>query len=298
MKVERHGRNVHRFTFELSANEEQEFLLISDLHIDNPHCRRDLLKRDLDEAKKRGAKVIINGDFFCVMQGKADPRHSKKDIRPEHIGANYFQLVRDEAIEFMRPYAHNIALIGYGNHETTVLKRQEFDLLADFVTLLNERTGANVQLGGYSGWIIFGAMRRNTDTTTSLKLKYHHGYGGGGEVTKGIIQNQRQMAAVHGADIVWMGHVHEMYHVVDMAESLRSFRGDYKVVHKPVHHVRTSTYKDEFADGAAGYHIEKGRKIKPLGGVWMTVRIHREHGEVEKNMAVVEFKQTDTYYHQ
>jgi hypothetical protein len=36
MKVERYGRNVHRLTFELAANEEQEFLLISDLHIDNP----------------------------------------------------------------------------------------------------------------------------------------------------------------------------------------------------------------------------------------------------------------------
>jgi UDP-2,3-diacylglucosamine pyrophosphatase LpxH len=299
MKVERYGRNVHRLTFELAANEEQEFLLISDLHIDNPHCRRDLLKRDLDEAKKRGAKVIINGDFFCIMQGKADPRHSKKDIRPEHVGANYFQLVRDEAIEFMKPYAHIIALIGYGNHETAVLKRQEFDLLADFVTLLNERTGANVQLGGYAGWIVINAKRKNNTSGAVIKMKYHHGYGGGGPATKGVIQNHREMAGVHGADVVWMGHVHELYHIVDMAESLRSTMGDYKVVHRPVHQIRTSTYKDEFDDGAGGFHIEKGRKPKPLGGFWMSLKLDRNKSTTEdKILAVVDFRKTDTYYHQ
>jgi len=201
--VERLTRNIHRFNIPVRDNKFVEYLLISDLHIDNPKCRRDLLFADLKEAKRRGAKVIINGDFFCIMQGKWDPRSSKKDILPQHLGSNYFQLVRDEAIELLRPYADIIALIGYGNHETAVIKRHEFDLLSDFVTLFNERTGANVQLGGYGGWILFNMHIPNTKVSVPVKMKYLHGYGGGGIVTKGVIQDQREIASVHGADIVF-----------------------------------------------------------------------------------------------
>lgn len=289
--IERFSRNIHRVQSFCREKETVEFLLISDLHIDNPKCRRDLLLKDLDEAKRRGAKVIINGDFFCIMQGKYDPRASKKDILPQHLGANYFQLVRDEAIELLRPYAQNILLIGYGNHETAVLKRHEFDLLADFVTLFNERTGANVHLGGYGGWISFN-IGPDPKHYSSVQMKYLHGYGGGGIVTKGVIQDQREIAGVHGADIIWMGHVHELYHHVNMVETLSAHCGRFKVVHKPVHQIRTSTYKEEFEDGAGGFHVERGRKPKPLGGMWMSL-----HYEGRMYKPVLRFQKTDTYNH-
>jgi len=53
MKVTRHAVNVHTFDCE---GKEAEFLLISDLHWDNPKCDRDLLKSHLDEAVRRNAK--------------------------------------------------------------------------------------------------------------------------------------------------------------------------------------------------------------------------------------------------
>ena len=76
--LERCGPNVHV----ARAQDKQKFLLISDLHWDNPHCDRELLKNHLDEAVRRNAAVVVNGDFFCLMQGKGDPRRSKDDIRP------------------------------------------------------------------------------------------------------------------------------------------------------------------------------------------------------------------------
>jgi predicted phosphodiesterase len=45
----------------------------------------------------------------------------------------------------------------------------------------------------------------------SYKIHYFHGSGGGGPVTRGVIQNQRKMADIEGADCIWMGHVHELY---------------------------------------------------------------------------------------
>jgi predicted phosphodiesterase len=299
--IKRVARNIHVFDIELKNNEFVEYLLISDLHIDNPKCRRDLLLRDLNEARKRGAKVIINGDFFCIMQGKWDPRSSKKDILPQHMGSNYFQLVRDEAIEFLRPYADMIALIGYGNHETAVIKRHEFDLLSDFVTLFNERTGANCQLGGYGGWIVFSVGLPKTSVKAKLKMKYLHGYGGGGIVTKGVIQDQREMAGVHGADVIWMGHVHELYHHVNMVETLRSVNkggAPYHVNHRPVHQIRTATYKEEFEDGFGGFHVERGQKPKPLGGMWMRLKMHRDRAPGEGSIQIItQFTQTDTFQH-
>lgn len=299
MIVTRISRNIHHFEDEIKVGEGWPLLLISDLHLDNPKCRRDLLIRDLNEAKKRNAKVMINGDFFCIMQGKYDNRSSKKDIRPEHLGANYFQLVRDEAIEFMRPYAQNILLIGYGNHETAVLKRHEFDLLADFVTLFNERTGANVQLGGYGGWCIFNLLRQGGNSGAVFKLRYHHGHGGGGEVTKGVIQDQRMMARTEGADATWQGHVHELYAHITMSERIVvTSRGGWRVDLKPVHQIRTATYKEEFSEGFGGFHVERGAPPKPLGGIWMTLRLVRKHDEGKDVIFVTaECTKTDTMYH-
>lgn len=249
-----------------STSEKVTFLLLSDIHFDNPKCERDILKRYLDEAKKHGHKVAINGDFFCLMQGKADPRHTKGDVRPEHMGGNYFDLVVDTAVEWWTPYADMIEFIGYGNHETAVIKRGETDVLKRFVEKINLITGSKIQLGGYHGWWVIAG--KYFSTHSSYKVKYHHGYGGGGIVTKGIIQNQRADASVEGADCIWMGHVHEAYHSITIKDVIETGKG-YVIRQKRVDHIRTPAFKQEYTDG--GFHIEKGRPPKPIGCAKMDV---------------------------
>jgi UDP-2,3-diacylglucosamine pyrophosphatase LpxH len=72
--------NSLTYLAEYDYKEPVNILLISDVHFDNPKCNRDLLFSHLDKAKKLGYKVAIFGDLFCMMQGKYDPRRSKKDI--------------------------------------------------------------------------------------------------------------------------------------------------------------------------------------------------------------------------
>ena len=116
----------------------------------------------------------------------------------------------NDAVNGFKPYAKHIALIGYGNHETSVLRHGEFDALQMFVTLLNHECGTDVQLGGYGGAILFGfANGPNANRHTRFAMYYFHGSGGGGPVTKGAINFNRMMTAVEGADAIWMGHVHE-----------------------------------------------------------------------------------------
>ena len=271
MKTAKYGRNI----IEIESNDADKFLLLSDLHFDHPKCRRDLLEQHLDQAINEGAKILINGDFFCLMQGKYDKRASKQDIRPEHIGANYFDLVVNEAVEWWAKYAHHLLFVGYGNHETSVVKRHEIDLTERFVTTLNYKTGASVLNGGYAGWIVFKVARLNSTSYRKFFVKYHHGHGGGGVVTKGVIQHQRMGAQVDGADVLWMGHVNELYHHVNIKESL-SRNKPYLNVQKVQHDIRTSTYKDEFNDGSFGWHIERGAYGKPIGGYLMQLNYDRD----------------------
>ena len=132
MKLSKVSRNLH--TLELDK-EENRLALLSDLHWDNPKCDRIMLKRHLDYCLKEQIPVFINGDFFCLMQGKGDKRGNKSDILPEHNNARYLDSVVDTAVEWWSPYASLLTVIGYGNHETGIIKNQETDLLQRFVAL-------------------------------------------------------------------------------------------------------------------------------------------------------------------
>jgi hypothetical protein len=216
------------------------------------------------------------------MQGKADPRKSKQDIRPEHNVYNYFDAVVEDAVNWFAPYAKNILFVGYGNHETSVIKHQEIDVLNRFVYGLNTIGGGSVQLGGYGGWIVLNFQQKNSNQTISYKIKYHHGFGGGGPVTKGTIQHNRFSTFVEGADMIWFGHVHEDYEVTYTVESIS--RNNNSIDHKDVMMIRTSTYKDEYEDGSKGFHIEKGRPPKFIGGRWLEVEPYRLHNTNKDNV--------------
>jgi hypothetical protein len=271
MKIEAKSKNIHI----IHVDDEQEFLLISDAHWDNPHCDRELLENHLKEAVKRNAIILINGDLFCCMQGKADPRRSKDDIRPEHNNGRYLDSIVSTAVEWFKPYAKNIAVIGYGNHETGVMKNAETDLIARFVDLLNYSTGAEVYAGGYGGTIEVVMNYAGERGNQSFAIHYFHGSGGGGPVTKGVIQDQRMMAQIEGYDMTWQGHVHELYHHINMIHRYDRLKKAISI--RPIHQLRTATYKEEWADGYMGFHVERGRSPKPMGGYWMKLKVKRQY---------------------
>lgn len=258
--------------------EETKVLLISDLHWDNPKCDRALLKKHLDEALKGNHDILINGDLFCLMQGAYDPRKSKSDIREEHNVANYFDAIINTAVDWFAPYAHLIKLIGYGNHETAILKRQETDIIERFVTLLNYKCDTQIQVGGYGGWIRY-AFRTGEKHTISYAIKYMHGFGGGGAVTRGTIQHNRMSVNVEGADAIWMGHVHEDY---EMTYTVEYLTNKDTVQQRDILMIRTSAYKEEYGDGSKGWHVERGASPKPIGGRWLILKPVRDENEGRK----------------
>lgn len=267
-------RNVHILNVP-DFQKSIKLLMLSDVHWDNPKCHRNLLKKHLDEAKEEGCRVMINGDLFCLMQGKGDPRKSKDDILPEHNNSRYLDSIVKTSADWFAPYAEIIDVVGYGNHETSIIKHQETDILERFVERLN--TIANpvnkVHLGGYGGWIVVRFKLSKEGNTRAYKIKYNHGFGGGGPVTKGTIQHNRFATYIEGADCIWQGHVHEDYELTYSKEVLD---GAFKTKHKDVLMLRTSSYKEEYKDGFGGFHVEKGRPVKPLGGRWLEIYVKKE----------------------
>jgi hypothetical protein len=269
MELTKVSRNLH--TLELSK-EETRLAILSDLHWDNPKCDRDMLKRHLDYCLKENIPVMIVGDTYCLMQGKGDRRGNKSDILPEHNNAKYLDSIVETSVEWFSPYASILTVIGYGNHETAIIKHQETDLLQRFVDLMNYKNKSNIFTGGYGGWMVIKKeVKSNTSITKTLK--YFHGSGGGGIVTKGAINLTRALETYENMDVFVMGHIHENSSRNDVRDAVQYNPGKrtYELIQKEIHLAITGTYKEEYVDGFGGWHVERGAPIKPLGGRILTL---------------------------
>lgn len=286
--VKKHAKNIHEI---LLQGKRVKIAMLSDIHWDNPKCDWDLLKRDLDYCKANNIPVMVNGDFFCLMQGKGDRRGNKSDIRPEHNNAKYLDSIVETAVEWFAPYADILTVIGYGNHETAIIKWQETDILQRFVDLLNYKCGTQIQTGGYGGWIILrqeiaGGME------SSFKIKYFHGSGGGGVVTKGALNLTRALEMYEDFDVFTMGHIHENAARNDVRDTIDfNSKVGYRHQHKQIHMMLTGTYKEEYGDGSKGWHVERGAPVKPTGGRILVFESER----IEKNGERKVYKNIDSH---
>lgn len=282
MEIIKHAENIHEIKVD---GTKTRIAMLSDIHWDNPKCDWKLLKKDLDYCVQESIPIMINGDMFCLMQGRGDNRRNKSDIRPEHNNAHYLDSIVETAVEWWSPYAHLLTLIGYGNHETAIIKFQETDILKRFVKLLNLKNHTNVQVGGYGGWLIINSAVRhkpnNRPERRVCKIKYFHGSGGGGVVTKGALNLTRALEMYEDFDVFTMGHIHENAARNDVRDVILLGQGIYRHVQKQLHLMLTGTYKEEYGTGAKGWHIERGAPVKPTGGRILEITYKRIKTEKE-----------------
>lgn len=264
--VEHVSRNVLNVKFEnISIGWEQYILLSSDRHHDSKWTDRDLEIEHLEKAKERNAYIVDVGDMFDVMQGKYDPRRSYRDLRPEYTVENYLDEIIVDGAKFYQPYADRFLMIGRGNHEQAILKNNGIDLISNVVHRLNSENKTKIQAGFYGGWIRFNFTINGTHRL-SKNLKYYHGAGGGGPVTRGVIQTNRQAVYLPDADIIVNGHTHDAWYVPIARERITDMGEIYQDLQ---HHIRTTSYKDEYRDGGDGWHVETWKPPKPIGAAWI-----------------------------
>lgn len=253
------------YKFKKWSQEIPGLLCLTDLHWDSQQCDRVTLKAHLDMALEEKIPVIIGGDLFDVMQGRYDPRASQESLRPEHRGGRYFDSVVSTAVEWFAPYKDILAVVAPGNHETSISKRHDTNLISRFLEGIKAK-GSPVQEGGYWGFVNLNFSDSNKHSKT-LTLHYHHGYGGGGEITRGLIDNSRTRS-MYAADIFISGHVHRRNadeNVMLYADSFGRLRKQTQLF------LRCGAYKDELD----GWHAEKGRAARPIGGWLINFRVVR-----------------------
>lgn len=268
---------VCRIDVSMPVNGTLKFFLGNDFHLDHPKCNQELLRQHLQQTVDDGGYILLNGDILCVMQGNSDKRHNKSSVRPEDNTDSYFDSVVDHAADFLEPFAHRILYMGMGNHESAIVKRLETNLLKRLCDELYHRTRHRIICGEYHGFIYVVATSSNSTATgrskprATYKIYHNHGAGGDAPITNGTIEDSRLQMNVEGVDAIWTGHNHNKYNaqkaVVYLDTNPQSMQAKIKIVEM----IRSGTYKQEYT--GHGFHIEKRGPAKPLGGVWLNLKL-------------------------
>jgi hypothetical protein len=247
-------------------------LLRTDAHHDNVKSNHKLEKKHLDEAMERNALICDAGDLFCAMQGKFDPRSSKSELTPEQARRNdYLNVILNEATAFYQPYAANWAMISPGNHEDSILNRCGFDLTQALAERLDTFAGA------YTGFVRFQFVEADTAEgykgrgRVSRTMAYHHGYGGGGPVTRGVIGTNRRAVWYPSADVIWTGHTHDAW---AMPIGQQVLGQDNVVRTRAAWHISTPGYKHEWKSGNS-WAAKSGHNPKLQGAAWLKITVDK-----------------------
>ncbi len=250
---------------QIGPGDEVWYLLTSDNHADSTEVDTALEMKHLDQAIERDAGIINLGDLHDAMQGKNDSRGSKAKVRRELMSRAYWDSLTDFMVERYGHVADRWVAQGYGNHETSVLNRNEVDLIQRFAAMMNCSHNGVMNVLGYSGFIRFNFKTTKT-TQRSVTMFFTHGHGGGGKATQGLPGMMRLNHNIAGTDIMACGHTHNSY-CMDYVKTEMSQAG--KIVEKHCHVVQLPTYKDGWDNGAMGWEAEKGIGGKPRGAWWL-----------------------------
>jgi UDP-2,3-diacylglucosamine pyrophosphatase LpxH len=188
--------------------QQQEFIVyfFGDIHLDNPSCDDKLFLKHLRQAKEENAYCVIIGDLVDGMQLHFDPRHRKSTLRPSFLVSDYLNELTRYVVDLLEPYKDSILLIGYGNHETYIQKKTEYDIVKE----ISRRLGTYV--GGYEGFIVF--QLRTTKRCGSRFRRvvyYNHGGGGMAPMTMGVLDHKRSDIWLRDVDLIVTGHRHQTF---------------------------------------------------------------------------------------
>jgi len=213
--------------------------------------------RQVAERKADGAQVVV------VLNGDLCDRNVHSHYQLWTINRATLQAAVLAALAPVLPIADYVVVVRGTEAHTGQSAEMEEWLARDIDAVPDEQAGS-------ASWWYWEA----TIAGHNLALAHHPGtnstrpwtQGGGGPVTRGVIQTNRQAVYLPDADIVVNGHTHDGWYVPIARERLTNMG---RITRDIVHFVRTPGYKDEYNDGSSGYHIEKWGPPKPLGAAWL-----------------------------
>lgn len=288
------GVGIVRRKIDLPARGAIGLRLMSDLHVGSPNVDYDAIRRELADAKRRGDRILLNGDIFDAIVA-SDPRYmptlalnapqSPIDSREGFGSDDALNVALDASYAILRPVIHLIDYIGTGNHERTILKRAGIDLTRLLVDRLNA-DGGRVALGGYCSFIDYRLQRKRDDSSRDTpgepSARYtifaHHGSGHG----KGSIASLNRFNFVD-ADLVWIGHHHNR---IATGHQILSCPRSGGVQLREVRQVMTGAYMQAYCSNGRqrprdNYASIAGYVPGSIGGARVTLRLTADGLSVE-----------------
>jgi hypothetical protein len=283
--VERKSPSVAVLEFDVTEVRQGRILLMADEHVDNQLCNRELLTKHHEQALETQSPIIKVGDIFCAMQGKWDKRSDTNQMRPEHRVSHYLDALTSTAAQYYAPYASSIAIVTPGNHEASILDRHQVHLVQNLAYQLRQEHKSPVADLTYVSFAYMRWRRRGPNGgyhSTTRTMLLHHGFGGGGPITRGLIDNNR-MREQYDADIFVSGHIHRRNVDENVIVALNK---EQKIVTRQQFMIRCSTYKEEHVT-MEGFHAMSGRAGRPLGGYWLNWEIYADHHDYHLHLTPV-----------
>lgn len=268
--------HLHILKQDYSKQKQFNYFFCSDIHFGNKGQDVESLEKDFKRAKELDAKIFINGDVFDMILHQDRKRYTVSSDK--YNTDNNINLAINEAFDFLSPYANNIEFIGCGNHETSVQRYHNMDVIQQLVWSLNKAHSLHIQHGQYRGYLILKYFwGKDNSAGRTRKIFYTHGGGGTAEVTKGVINANRYMY-YHNCDIFWHGHTHNKY--VLPSEYILDVNNRYEIVKRERCAFSTAAYLkifNQYDANKKGYELnygeEKMRGLQSTGGIFMTHKL-------------------------
>ena len=187
-----------------------QIMPLFDIHLGAEACDEDKLRESIARVANTSRMYVIGGGDYAEYIAKSDKRFDVRSLASWMIDkdalADPALAQTDRIVSYLRPVAHKSLGMISGNHEASMSKYYERDILGEICRGIGRRD----LMMGYEGWIIlnFWANKSEAPPDHTIRIRVHHGYGGGR--SEGAPMNAMQMMMLtHEADLVLMGHIHK-----------------------------------------------------------------------------------------
>jgi len=239
------------FNFDYTEQKLHTFGLLSDIHLDSPGHDKQRFEADMDALASKGARVFMNGDIFDAIMPTDRKRYSRSGDKAK--GDAQINERVDYAVARLKRWADHIDYLGFGNHEASVVKYNNTDILAFLARELNHYRSPSlppIQRSGYVGFINL-CFSRSGSAVRRFVIYRSHGLGGNSPVTLGTISLNR-LYTTYVADLYWLGHSHT--DIIDKSGWNMGVSPKGKIVRKRRIGVITAGYQRNFQERSMGDH--------------------------------------------
>ena len=239
----------------------RRIFLVFDAHFDSRACRLDLLRSHLGQAAEEGAPIVFGGDTFDAQGGHWHPGRTLDGVKDEFRGPDYLDRLVNGFVDVAGPVAEHVVFMGRGNHELTIARNNNTDLIERSAERLRQ-LGSEVVTGGIGGWILC-RLRVTKTTKLVVPIYYHHGTGAGGLAARVT----RRAAMLPEAAVVITGHTSDEYIITVCRDRIAPRTG--RIFQDEQLHVASPGYAATYDPEESSFHSRQERQPSPVGGTFL-----------------------------